>query len=136
MRTMEMLLHETRLAARTLRRSSGFTIAAVATLALGIGANTAIFSLINTTLLQPLPYPDAERIVQLWMTTPQGAGLTLSIPEFNLLAQQTAILDNVAAYDVGGPGAHLTGVGEPAQAKAIQLPHAHFGLSGARAPLG
>jgi putative ABC transport system permease protein len=136
MRTIEILLQETRLAARTLRRSTGFTIAAIATLALGIGANTAIFSLINTTLLEPLPYPDADRIVQLWMTTPQGAGLTLSIPEFNLLAQQTAILENVAAYDFGGPGVNITGVGEPEQVKAIHVSEGYFRLFGARTALG
>src|SRR5258708_16898364 len=136
MRTTEILLQETRLAARTLRRSSGFTIAAIAPLALGIGANTAIFSLINTTLLEPLPYPDAERIVQLWMTTPQGAGLTLSVPEFNLLARQTAIFENVAAYDFGGPGVNITSVGEPEQVKAIHVSEAYFRLFGAHAALG
>ena len=88
MRILEILRQDATIAARMLRRSSGFALAAVATLAVGIGATTAIFSLINVTLLEPLPYPDADRIVQFWFTTPEGSGLTLSIPEFNLLAQQ------------------------------------------------
>jgi predicted permease len=119
-----------------LRRSSGFAIAAVATLALGIGANTAIFSLINATLLEPLPYPAADRIVQLWLTTPSGDGLTLSIPEVNALAQQTSVFENVAAYDFGGPGVNITGVGEPEQVKAIHVSASYFGLFGARVDSG
>ena len=79
MRIFEMLRQDAATAVRMLRRSSGFVTAAVATLALGIGANTAIFSLINATLLEPLPYPHADRIVQLWLTAPNGGGLTLSI---------------------------------------------------------
>jgi putative ABC transport system permease protein len=136
MRTLELLLQDVRMAARTLRRSAGFTIAVMAALALGIGANTAIFSLINTTLLQPLPYPDADRIVQLWFTTPGGSGLTLSIPEFNLLAQQSAVFEDVAAYDFGGPGVNITDAGEPEQVKAIHISRSYFRLFGARVTSG
>jgi putative ABC transport system permease protein len=66
-----------------LRRSPGFTATAIAALALGIGANTAIFTVINTVLLQPLAYPDPDRIVQLELSSRQGNGNVTSIPKFN-----------------------------------------------------
>ena len=131
-----LLLEDLRIAARTLRRSVGFTIAALATLALGIGANTAIFSLINAALLQPLPYPDADRIVQFWLTMPGGGGVTLSIPEFNLLAQQDNVFQDVTAYDFGGPGVNITDAGEPEQVKAIHVSRSYFRLFGARVEAG
>lgn len=124
------------IAVRMLRRSPGFAIAAVLTLSLGIGSNTAIFSLINATLLEKLPYPEADRIVQLWLTTPEGGGLTLSIPEVNLLMQQTSAFEDVAAYDFSGPGVNITGAGEPEQVKAIHVSAAYFRLFGARVETG
>src|SRR5215467_13227055 len=121
---------------RALWRGPGFAFAAVATLAIGIGANTAIFTLINAVLLAPLPYPRADRIVQLWLNHPGGGGLILSIPEINLLGQQTAILQDFTAYDFGGPGANLTGAGEPEQVKAIHVSRNYFRLFGARFQIG
>src|SRR5260370_22246644 len=136
MRILEILRQDAAITTRMLRRSPGFAIAAVSTLALGIGANTAIFTLINTTLLEPLPYPGADRMVQLWLTAPTGGGLTLSIPEINVLTQQTNAFDAVAAYDFGGPGVNITGVGEPEQVKAIHVSASYFRLFGARVESG
>ena len=136
MRILEMLRHDAATAARMLRRSPGFAMAATATLALGIGANTAIFSLINATLLEPLPYPAPDRIVQFWLTAPNGGGLILSIPEVNILAQQTSVFEDVAAYDFGGPGVNITAVGEPEQVKAIHVSASYFRLFGARVESG
>ena len=63
---MENLVNAFHMAARRLVRAPGFTLAAIVTLALGIGANTAIFSVINAVLLRPLPYPEADRLVRVW----------------------------------------------------------------------
>src|SRR5580704_7291227 len=105
-------------ALRALRRSPGFALTAVATLALGIGANTAIFSVVNTVLLQPLPYPDPERIVQIALNWPGGSGYTLSVPEFVAAREQTSVFQDTAAYDFGGPGVNLTDGDRPEQVKA------------------
>jgi len=72
LRWLEDLWSDLRYGVRMLRRSPGFSASAVLTLALGIGANTAIFSVVNELLLRPLPYLDAERIVMLWEVTPEG----------------------------------------------------------------
>ncbi|MBI2688650.1 MAG: ABC transporter permease [Acidobacteria bacterium] len=126
-----MPLQDLLLAVRTLKRSPIFALTVIATLALAIGANTAIFSLVNHYLLQPLPYPDADKLVQFWFTTPGGAGLTLSVPDISALSSETGVFQDVAAYDFSGPGVSVTGGGEPEQVKAIHVSESYFRLLGA-----
>ena len=125
-----------KMAARAMKRSPGFAFTVIATLALAIGANTAVFSLISFTLLEPLPYPDADRIVQFWFTTPRGESLGFSEPEFSALERETAVFKEIAAYDFAGPGVNLTGDGEPEQVKAIRVSRGYFPIFAARMHAG
>ena len=118
---METLLQNLRYALRTLRNSPGFAAVAILTLALGIGANTAIFSVVNAVLLQPLSYPNPDRLVELELSSPQGNGDVTSIPKFNVWREQTDVFDSVAAYDFSGPGLNLTGGDRPELIKGIHV---------------
>jgi len=135
-RRLDTFRQDVRIAIRTLRRSPGFVLTAIVTLALAIGANTAVFSLISSALLEPLPYPDADRIVQFWFTTPGGNGLTLSIPQVNAIASETDVFQDVTPYDFGGPGVSITGNGDPKQVSAIHVGAAYFRILGAHVETG
>src|SRR5580658_10173091 len=92
---MESLLNDLRQGLRILWRSPGFTIAAVTTVALGIGANTAVFSVVNTVLLKPARFADPERTVWLSTAMPTGPAYGGSDTKFNLWKQQTRVLEDV-----------------------------------------
>ena len=124
-------------ALRMFRANPGFTFAALAALALGIGINTAIFTVVDDVLLKPLTYPDPDRIVQFLITSPQGdGGSGISIPNFVLFEQQTGVFQDVAAYDSGsGPGFNLTG-DRPEQVSGVHVTQGYFRLFGAPVILG
>jgi len=119
-----------------LRKTPGFALAAICVLALGIGANTAIFSVINAVLLKPLPYPESDRIVVLMNSSPQGTGPAASVPKYNVWRAQTQALEDIAAYDTGGPGINLSGGDHPEQVKGIHVSYEFFHLFGARTEVG
>jgi predicted permease len=120
-------------------KNPGFTIAAVAALALGIGANTASFTVVNTVLLKPLTYPDADRMVEFFHNPANGGNLLASnlasIPMFHLYERQTSVFQDVAAYDFTSPGFNLTG-DRPEQLHGIHVTQGYFRLFGAQAMLG
>ena len=111
---MEIIWNDLRQICRTLRRSPTFTLAAVLTLALGIGANTAIFSVVESVLLRPLPYKDASRLVQLWNTypptVPQGP---FSAGDFRDFQQRSQTLSGMGAFIEPPRSLNLTGESEP-----------------------
>ncbi len=121
---------------RMFRQNPGFTATAISALALGIGANTAIFSVIDAVILKPLPFPDASRIVALMNSSPQGSGPAASVPKYNVWRKQTQALEDIAAYDTGGPGLNLSGGDRPEQLKGIHVSHEFFRLFGAPTVLG
>jgi putative ABC transport system permease protein len=127
---IENFIHDTGYAFRILRRSPGFTATAILALALGIGANTAIFTVVNSVLLQPLAYPEPDRLVQLELSSPQGNANITSIPKYIVWKAQTQVFSDVAAYDVGGPGMNLTGNGLPEQLKGINVSASYFRVFG------
>ncbi|HEX3985937.1 MAG TPA: ABC transporter permease [Acidobacteriaceae bacterium] len=124
-----------RYAFRMLLGNPAFTITAIAALALGIGANTAIFTVVDNVLLKPLTYPQPDRMVQFMLTFPDGDGPGASPVNFNTWRAQTSIFQDVAAYDFGGPGFNLTGA-VPEQVHGIHVSEAYFRLFGAPVQLG
>src|SRR5499426_818908 len=110
---METLWLDLRQGARSLFKQSTFTIVAVITLALGVGANTAIFSVVHAVLLQSLPYPAADRLVMVWETrrsNPSGQNV-INMGNFFDWKEQNRVFEDMAAF--GGASVNLTGDGEP-----------------------
>ncbi|QOY89993.1 ABC transporter permease [Paludibaculum fermentans] len=133
---MEKLIKDVRHALRMLARSPGFTAVAVAALALGIGANTAIFSVVNGILLQPLPYSEPDRMVRLAMKFPDGNGYSISIPKYVTWKANTPGLGSICAYNNTGPGLNLTGGSTPEQVKGIHVSAGYFQVFDAAPALG
>src|SRR3979409_584421 len=95
---MESIFKDIRYGIRSLAKQPAFSAVAVITLALGIGANTAIFSVVNAVLLRPLPYDDPERIVWLWEPEPPPETTRTSLPDFLGWKEQNRSFEDLAAY--------------------------------------
>src|SRR5580765_7760091 len=119
-----------------LTKNPGFSIAAVAALALGIGANTAIFSVVNAVLLKPLTYPDADRMVNFLFSASGIANNLHCVAEFHLFQRQTDLFREVVAFDNAGPGFNLTGGNRPEQVNGIHVTEGYFRVYGAPVALG
>ncbi len=124
-----------RFAVRSLRRSPGFTAVAALTLALGIGATVAIFSVANGVLLAPLPYQDPEEVVTLWASWDNFPDKTwLSVPEYQLVHQESRALEDLALY--GGGITNFTSVEAPEQVRAASVTPNTFQVLGVAPVLG
>jgi predicted permease len=131
----ENLLFDLRYAARMLHRSPGFSVIAIATMALGVGATTAIYSVIDATLLHPLPYPHPSELVRMEANLP-GVGahdVGLSIPELRDL-QNSGVFQNVSLSFFGTN--NLTGSSQPASIASKSVTPSYFAVLGVDAQLG
>src|SRR3984957_9579882 len=131
----EHFWQDVRYAARMLRKAPGFTAIAVLTIALGIGATTAIFSVVDATLLHPLPYPHPERLVTIQDDLP-GVGardVGISVPEWHDF-QRSGIFEYITP--LGGGDVNLTGSSEPTRVRFLNIAPNYFALMGVKPQLG
>ena len=136
---IDSLLRDLRYGARTLRKNPGFLVAGIAILGLGVGVNSAIFTVVNAVVLRPLPFPDADRIVRLWHTPPQSTfpGMsTFPLSPANFLDWQAEShsFEAMAIYRGGRPT--LTGHGEPAAVNALRASATFLPIFGIQPILG
>src|SRR5437763_15753030 len=131
---MRTLFQDIRYAARMLLKSPGFTLVAILTLALGIGANTAIFSFIDAVLLKPLPYGDPERIVMVWEKPPGDERNGISTLNFLDWKSQNTVFEAMAAQT--GGSMTLTGGERPEMLRGNRVSDRHFDIFGVKAVIG
>ena len=131
---MEALLNDLRFGARMLARTPGFTLVALITIALGIGANTAIFSVVNTVLLRPLPYQDPDKLVVLWEKQDQIDQESPSLPDFMDWRSRNEGFEQMAL--ARRDNINLTGAGEPERLLVRQVTANFFSTLGVRPQLG
>ncbi|HMF75532.1 MAG TPA: ABC transporter permease [Bryobacteraceae bacterium] len=123
---MDFLWADVRQSVRMMRNNLAFTTVSVAALALGIGANTGIFSVVNKVLLQPLPYPQPDRIMRIGRQFPGGnVGTSTSIPKYEAWRRNT-VFSSMALYDQEGPGLNLSTSDRPEQIKGVHISADYF----------
>ena len=135
---MDQLLTDLRYAIRTWRRNPGFVIVAIVTLALGIGANSTIFSVVNATLLRPLSFPDADRLMTVWKASirdPSDINI-ISMPNYKEWRQRSRSFASLAIFDSAGRGYNLTGIAEPEQVSGVRVTASFFDVLGVPPLLG
>jgi predicted permease len=136
---LESSLQDARYGLRMLRKNPGFTAVAILTLALGIGASTAVFSVVNAVLIKPLPYPHSEQIVFPWAIAPPGLNLGYDeIPwgrvQFLEFSRQTKTIQHFAAFQ--SSSFNLTGAGDPALLEGVRATAGLFPALGVSPALG
>lgn len=131
---MNELLQDLRYGVRTLRKSPGFATVAILTLAIGIGANTAIFSFVNGVMLKPLPYAEPERIVRVLEKPPGGGRNGISTLNYLDWQKDNTVFEYMAAQT--GGSVTLTGTEEPVQLRGSRVSSHYFDIFGIKAALG
>jgi len=133
---MEILFNDIRYAFRIVRKSPGFTLIIILTLALGIGANTSIFSIVNAVLLRSLPYYDPSRLVKITFNNP-GIGLRdipFSVPELEDLKSRAGVFEEVSVV-LSGP-TNLTGAKQPEHLEMLEVSPNYFSMLGTTPEIG
>jgi predicted permease len=133
---MENLFQDLRYAARVMFKKPGFTLIAVATLALGIGATTAIFSVVNAVLLRPLAYPHPDHIMALWPARPGSSYQAVSEAKFVFWRDQSQSFEGVAATAGIGSGVNLSGGNEPEFVSGVRVSADFFRVLGMHPLIG
>ena len=133
------MFEDLRYSLRVLARSPSFTLVAVVGLALGIGANSAIFTVMNAVVLRPLPYKEAERLVLLWQLNRQNGDheIKASAPDYIDWKEQNTVFQNIAAFNANsGLGLNLSGAGHPVRISATSVTGNLFSVLGVTPALG
>jgi putative ABC transport system permease protein len=131
---MGTLWQDLRYGFRMLLKNPGFTVVTILALALGIGANTAIFSVVNAVLLRPLPFPTAERLVFISEWSQQVQNMSVSYPNFVDWRDQNRVFEQLAAFR--GAGLILTGMGEPERLDGREVSSTFFSVLGTNPAMG
>src|SRR5512135_2802071 len=131
---IESLVSDGRYALRQLRKDPGFALVAILTLALGIGATTAIFSVVYGVLLRPLPYPDPDRIVAVFEVTSKGSPSRLADPNFDDFRDQSRSFQSIAKYS--SFVVSVAGASEPTRTRVAYVSPAFLTVLGVRPVLG
>src|SRR5215217_3185242 len=133
---MRTLWQDVRYGARGLLKNKGFTAVAVLALALGIGANTAIFSVVNAVLLRPLPYSEPERLMHVYWRWEKGAGDSVSAATYAFWKEHARSFEESAGYAPTNSGFNLAGGAEPVRVRGLRVAESFLRVLGARPSLG
>jgi predicted permease len=131
---LDTILQDVGFATRQYRRSPGFTLVATLTLALGIGATTIIFSVVNSVLLRPLPFDEPDRLVRIWAVTPTGRQFSTSEPNYLDWREMSPVFEAMGAFTEGT--LNLTGAGEPKELRSLFASHTLLPALGITPTLG
>jgi putative ABC transport system permease protein len=131
---MQTLMQDLRYGLRMLAKKPGFTVVAMFTLALGIGANSAIFSVVNSALLRPMPLEDPDRLIKIWESLPSGGEGTASAPNLKDWREQNTVFRGIAAYT--SSSLNLSGQDRQERLSGMAISTNFFDVVGVRPRLG